>query len=164
VARAVVLLTLDSVVLGPAVMLLVFRVVAVSKAVLQLSGVGLQPMATLAPVTRGLATGTARMVPDTMTGTGRMRRVPRPEPQPLLVTARVTGRATMAATTLPPTGEEPTGAFWSAAELNWEYRGLHPGTARTGGWSFQPLFQIGLGCTVFRPAAYSSVGAMEFGA
>lgn len=117
VARAVVPLTLDPVAyLGLAVMLLVFRVVAVSKDVLQLSGVGLQPMAPLAPVTRGLATGTARMVPDIATGTGRMRRVPRPEPQPHLATARVTGRATMAATTLPPTGEVPTGACSSATD------------------------------------------------
>ena len=45
--------------LGLAVMLLVFRVVAVSKDVLQLSGLGRQPMATLAPVTRGMATGMA---------------------------------------------------------------------------------------------------------
>ena len=117
VARTVVLLALDSVVsLGLALMLLVFRVVAVSKDVLRLSGPGLHPTATLAPVTRGLATGTARMVPDTTTRTGRMRRVPRPEPQPHLAMARVMGRATMAATTLPPTGEVPTGAFWSAAE------------------------------------------------
>ena len=117
VARAVVLLARDLVVsLGLALMLLVFRVVAVSKDVLRLSGPGLHPTATLAPVTRGLATGTARMVPDTTTRTGRMRRVPRPEPQPHLAMARVMGRATMAATTRRLTGEVPTGAFWSAAE------------------------------------------------
>ena len=115
--RTVVLLALDSVVsLGLALMLVVFRVVAVSKDVLRLSGPGLHPTATLAPVTRGLATGTARMVPDTTTRTGRMRRVPRPEPQPHLVTVRVMGRATMAATPLPPTGEVPTGACSSATE------------------------------------------------
>jgi hypothetical protein len=104
VARAVVFLTLDSLArLGLAVMLLVFRVVAVSKDVLQLSGLGRQPMATLAPVTRGMATGMAEG------GTGLTGFMPMAVPMP---------RATMAATTLPPTGEVPTGAFWSAAETD----------------------------------------------
>ena len=118
VARAVVLLARNSVVsLGLALMLLVFRVVAVSKDVLRLSGPGLHPTATLAPVTRGLATGTARMVPDTsqrvpgVCGGCRDRSRSRH-----LAMARVMGRATMAATTRRLTGEVPTGAFWSAAE------------------------------------------------
>ena len=116
VARAVVLRELDLVVhlLALAVVLLVFLVLmvlvvtvfraifAVSKVVLQPSQL-VQPLATLATATRGMATDMA--AGDTAIGLMGFMPMAVPIPRVILV-----------ATTFPPTGEVPTGALWSATE------------------------------------------------
>ena len=119
VARGVVLLKRDSVVCvrALAVTLPVSLVVDDSKVVLQLvlqptATLVLQPLATVGPVTRTMGTAATDTAARADTAMPLL-----PLPALLLVTppvTRVMATAILAATTLRPTGEVPTGAFWSA--------------------------------------------------